>query len=74
MGKAVGGTSKLNNIIYLRGHTDDYDSWAENGNVGWAYENVLPYFKKSESQRGRFKNNSELNDCCALNVPEWESR
>jgi choline dehydrogenase-like flavoprotein len=62
MGKVVGGTSKLNSVIYLRGHTRDYDSWAERGNVGWAYENVLPYFKKSENQRGKFKNNSELND------------
>lgn len=60
MGRVVGGTSKLNNVIYLRGHTRDYDSWAEHGNVGWAYENVLPYFKKSENQRGKFKNNSEL--------------
>jgi choline dehydrogenase len=65
MGKVVGGTSKLNSVIYLRGHTRDYDSWAERGNVGWAYENVLPYFKKSENQRGKFINNSELSDGCS---------
>ncbi|XP_069691351.1 glucose dehydrogenase [FAD, quinone]-like isoform X1 [Periplaneta americana] len=58
MGKVMGGTSKLNSIIYLRGHAHDYDSWAENGNEGWAYEDVLSYFKKLENQRGRFKNNT----------------
>ncbi|GFG36677.1 hypothetical protein Cfor_09408 [Coptotermes formosanus] len=58
MGKVVGGTNKLNNVVYLRGHIRDYDSWAEHGNVGWAYENVLPYFKKSENQRGRFKHDT----------------
>ncbi|XP_021933322.1 glucose dehydrogenase [FAD, quinone]-like isoform X2 [Zootermopsis nevadensis] len=57
MGKVVGGTSKLNTIVYLRGHARDYNSWAERGNVGWAFENVLPYFKKSENHLGRFKNN-----------------
>jgi choline dehydrogenase len=60
MGKVVGGTNKLNNAVYLRGHIRDYDAWAELGNVGWAYENVLPYFKKSENQRGRFKHSGEL--------------
>jgi choline dehydrogenase-like flavoprotein len=65
MGKVVGGTSKLNSILYLRGHTHDYDLWAEHGNIGWAFENVLPYFKKSENHQGRFKNNGKLYDCCA---------
>ena len=76
MGKVVGGTNKLNNIIYLRGHIRDYDLWEEHGNVGWAYENVLPYFKKSENQRGRFKHDSELSgDCSCINcsVPEMKA-
>lgn len=69
MGKVVGGTSKLNNVIYLRGHTRDYDSWADHGNVGWAYENILPYFKKSENQQGKFKKQysvpqSQWTCCC----------
>lgn len=67
----MGGTSKLNTIVYLRGHARDYDSWAERGNVGWAFENVLPYFKKSENHLGRFKNNGKLFDyfvCTNLNV------
>jgi choline dehydrogenase-like flavoprotein len=66
MGKVVGGTSKLNSIVYLRGHIRDYDLWEEHGNVGWAYENVLPYFKKSENQRGRFKHDGELSVGCTL--------
>jgi len=76
MGKVVGGTSKLNSLVYLRGHTRDYDLWAEHGSVGWAYENVLPYFKKSENYQGKFKKNSKLNDCCVcinLNVPKMKS-
>jgi choline dehydrogenase len=66
MGKIVGGTNKLNYAVYLRGHVRDYDSWEERGNVGWSYENVLPYFKKSENHQGRFKHDSELSGDCAV--------
>lgn len=47
-GKALGGTSVINFMLYQRGHRRDFDGWAANGNVGWSYEEVLPYFKKSE--------------------------
>jgi len=47
-GKALGGSSSTNAMVYNRGHRWDYDHWAALGNGGWSYEEVLPYFKKSE--------------------------
>ncbi|XP_054275394.1 glucose dehydrogenase [FAD, quinone]-like [Macrosteles quadrilineatus] len=48
-GKVLGGSSTINYMMHTRGHPKDFDSWAAAGNKGWSYEEVLPYFKKSEN-------------------------
>ena len=52
-GKVLGGSSSVNAMIYLRGQAEDYDAWAAEGNPGWAWAEVLPYFKRAEhNERG----------------------
>ena len=48
-GKVIGGSSSINGMVYVRGHAMDYDHWAEAGAHGWAYADVLPYFKRMET-------------------------
>ena len=48
-GKVIGGSSSINGMIYVRGHARDFDHWAESGAQGWAYADVLPYFKRMEN-------------------------
>ena len=47
-GMVLGGSSAINGMLYVRGQAADYDSWAQRGNKGWSYDDVLPYFRKSE--------------------------
>jgi choline dehydrogenase-like flavoprotein len=52
-GKVLGGSSSINAMIYARGHASDYDDWAAQGNAGWAWADVLPWFKRAEhNERG----------------------
>ncbi|GAA6169391.1 GMC family oxidoreductase [Sessilibacter corallicola] len=51
-GKVLGGCSSINGMIYMRGQAQDYDHWAALGNKGWSWNDVLPYFKKSERHYG----------------------
>jgi choline dehydrogenase len=50
-GKVLGGSSSINGLLYVRGQHEDYDRWRQRGNIGWGYDDVLPYFKKAENQQ-----------------------
>ena len=48
-GRILGGSGSINGMLYLRGHSLEYDQWAQLGCHGWSFEHVLPYFKKAET-------------------------
>ena len=48
-GKVIGGSSSINGMVYVRGHARDFDTWAEMGASGWAFADVVPYFKRMET-------------------------
>jgi choline dehydrogenase len=50
-GKVLGGSSSINAMVYIRGNKYDYDQWAANGNSGWDYDSLLPYFIKAENNK-----------------------
>ncbi|CAH0550710.1 unnamed protein product [Brassicogethes aeneus] len=58
-GRVMGGTSTINYMIYLRGAPEDYNDWAAMGNPGWSYDEVLPYFLKSEDNRNIYNVDKE---------------
>ncbi|WP_224405588.1 GMC family oxidoreductase [Afifella sp. IM 167] len=49
-GKVLGGSSSLNGLVYVRGQPQDYDRWAQMGNSGWSWDEVLPLFRRAEDQ------------------------
>lgn len=51
-GKTLGGSSSINGLLYVRGQRQDFDTWSQLGNSGWSWDEVLPYFKRSESWEG----------------------
>ena len=51
-GKVIGGSSSINGMVYVRGHAEDFNRWDEMGATGWAYADVLPYFKRMEHSHG----------------------
>jgi choline dehydrogenase len=51
-GKLLGGSSSINGLVFVRGQRQDYDTWAQMGNKGWSYDDVLPVFKRLESYEG----------------------
>lgn len=70
-GKALGGSSAINAMLYVRGHARDYDEWAALGCPGWSYADVLPYFVQSENnERG---GNSWQGDSGPLQVSDQKS-
>src|SRR5262245_5123515 len=51
-GKMLGGSSSINGMVFVRGQAQDYDHWAQLGNRGWSYQDVLPIFKRMERYDG----------------------
>ena len=49
-GKVIGGSSSINGLLYIRGQREDFDHWRQLGNVGWSFDDVLPYFRRAEDQ------------------------
>jgi len=82
-GRVLGGTSSINGMVYIRGNPRDYDDWAAAGNRGWSYQEVLPYFVRSENNeafhgspyhgKGGPMNVLSIKRPNALNAAFWEA-
>ena len=59
-GKVLGGSSSINGLLYVRGQAEDFDHWRQLGNAGWAWKDVLPFFKKAETWHGDEEDPEEM--------------
>jgi choline dehydrogenase len=70
-GRGLGGCSSINGLIYVRGQPQDYDAWAAEGNAGWSWRDVLPYFKRLESnERGASEWHGASGPLAASDIPK----
>ena len=70
-GKVLGGSSSINGMVYIRGQAEDFDHWRQLGNTGWSFDDVLPYFKRSEHQtRGADQFHATGGPLCVSDVPD----
>jgi choline dehydrogenase len=70
-GKVLGGSSSINGMVYIRGQAEDFDHWRQLGNTGWSFDDVLPYFKRSEHQvRGADAWHGVGGPLCVSDVPD----
>ena len=70
-GKVLGGSSSINGLLYVRGQSADYDNWAQMGARGWSWDEVLPYFRKSQrQQRGADDFHGADGTLCVSDFPE----
>ena len=70
-GKVLGGSSSINGMVYIRGQAEDFDHWRQLGNTGWSYDDILPYFKRSEHQiRGADRWHGTGGPLCVSDVPD----
>ncbi len=67
-GKVVGGSSSINAMVYMRGLPCDFDTWRDQGNEGWGWDDVLPYYKKSEDHQ--FEHNEHHNQGGELHITD----
>ena len=69
-GKVIGGSSSINGMVYVRGSMEDYNEWEELGARGWAYADVLPYFKRMENAHGGEEELPHPHAVCVIGTDE----
>ena len=73
-GKVLGGSSAINAMLYVRGQAADYDEWAQRGNSGWGFDDILPYFRKAENAEFTGDNDRFHGRGGPLNVAQLRNR